>query len=64
MIKRNKREFPYSPECIQNIAVTNNPFDECPSLDETMDDVFTIIPDNVVVFVNQMKINDKWIYLD
>jgi hypothetical protein len=64
IIKRHKNIFPYSPESIQNIAITNNPHKGSPSVNDCMDDVFTIIPDNVVVFVNQIKINNNWIYLD
>lgn len=63
LIKRNNDKFPYRANDIQNFGITYSPHEKAPSIDDNKYELYTIIPDNCIVFLNQMKINDEWIFL-
>lgn len=61
--ERHPNSFWFKPEQIQDIGITSNPLDMAPAIDDTKYDLFTVIPDNAMIFLSQIKVNDKWYFI-
>ena len=61
-LKTKENEMPFSCDQIQDILVTNQPFETAPAIDPSILQPFTAIPDNAIVYISQLKVDDHWIY--
>jgi hypothetical protein len=63
IIKNKIYEIPFEYEDIQDITITFENGEYTKAIDESKDDVYTMIPDNVVIFLSQIKVNDIWYFI-
>lgn len=59
-LKHHKDQLKFDIDKLQDIVLTNNPNLMSPAIDDSSHDLFTIIPDNSIVFISQIKIDCVW----
>lgn len=59
-IKLHKDQLKFDIDKLQDVIVTNNPNLMSPGIDSSVHDLYTIIPDNSIVFISQIKIDHAW----
>lgn len=59
-LKHHKDQLKFDIDKLQDIVLTNNPNLMSPAIDCSAHDLFTIIPDNSIVFISQIKIDCVW----
>lgn len=59
-LKQYKEELKFDVNKLQDVVLTNNPNLMTPAIDDSIHDLFTIIPDNSIVFISQIKIDHVW----
>ncbi len=50
-------------ELIEDLCISNNMYDLAPGIDDSKHDLFTVIPDNSIIFLSQIKIDGMWMFL-
>lgn len=60
-LERSKDNCSFEFEKIQDITFTNSPCENSSAIPE-LEEVFTVIADNAMVFLSQIKIDGLWIY--
>jgi hypothetical protein len=62
VLNENKDRIEFNVDDIEDILFTNTPYELSPAIDTTKHDAFTILADNAIVFLSQMKIDGVWIF--
>ncbi len=60
-LKTDKDNCSFDIDKIQDLAFTNSPIEKSAAISEKHD-LFAVIPDNVILFISQIKIDNVWIY--
>lgn len=59
-LKIHSDQLKFDIDKLQDIVLTNNPNLMSPGIDTSVHDLYTIIPDNSLVFISQIKIDCVW----
>lgn len=63
IIHKNIEKFDFTLEDLQDVLVSNSPFHDGPAIHPKHGKPYTIIPDNVTLFINQIKVKDTWQFI-
>lgn len=61
-LKTSQDKLDFQFDRIQDVAITNNPNELSPAIDTFKNDLFTVVADNSIVFLSQLKVDDVWIF--
>lgn len=61
-LKHHQTEMKLDVDKIQDIVFSNGPHDLSPGIDSTKHDLYVVIPDNSIVFISQIKVENGWVF--
>lgn len=63
ILEANRDKLPFPLESIKDIALSNTPYTRGFAIDDKVHDLFTVVPDDVTMFLLYMFVDTKWLFL-
>lgn len=60
ILERYEDKLPFDVKKVEDVAITHIPVEIASAIDDSKHDLFTVVPDNAIVFFNQVKVDGTW----